>query len=97
MLDRSKFDLVNRDLEIRSCATGKTRPGRAGLPRGVLARLNANLAFWDGLDGKTDWPQDQHGAHPLTEFVLAAYPGDDATKPYVELGSFLAIGPRPGR
>ena len=20
------------------------------------ARLDANLAFWDGLDGKTDWP-----------------------------------------
>jgi hypothetical protein len=35
------------------------------------ARLNANLAFWDGLDGNVDWPLDEHGAHPLTELMLA--------------------------
>ena len=26
------------------------------------ARLDANLAFWDGLDGKVDWPADEGGA-----------------------------------
>ena len=34
------------------------------------ARLNANLAFWDGLDGKVDWPTDGNGGHPLTANCL---------------------------
>ena len=55
------------------------------------ARLNANLAFWDGLDGKTDWPADGNGAHPLTELVLADYLVVDVAKPYAEQGSFLEI------
>ena len=55
------------------------------------ARLNANLAFWDGLDGKTDWPTDEDGAHPLTELVLADFLVVDVTKPYAEQGSFLEI------
>ena len=48
------------------------------------ARLNANLAFWDGLDGTVDWPVDGDGAHPLTELLLADYLVVDVTKPYVE-------------
>ena len=55
------------------------------------ARLNANLAFWDGLDGKTDWPLNENGAHPLTEFMLADFLVVDVTKPYAEQGSFLEI------
>src|SRR5947207_15228775 len=55
------------------------------------ARLNANLAFWDGLDGKTDWPSDDNGTHPLTELVLADYLVVDLSKPYAEQGSFLEI------
>ena len=39
------------------------------------ARLNANLAFWDGLDGKTDWPTDADGDHPLTEPRARRLPG----------------------
>ena len=52
------------------------------------ARLNANLAFWDGLDGKVDWPVNGDG-HPLTELWLADYLVVDASRPYVEKGSFL--------
>jgi hypothetical protein len=55
------------------------------------ARLNANLAFWDGLDGRTDWPVDGRGDHPLTNLVLADYLVLDVTKPYSEQGSFLEI------
>ena len=55
------------------------------------ARLNANLAFWDGLDGKTHWPAGKDGAHPLTELMLADYLVVDVTKPYAEQGSFLEI------
>ena len=55
------------------------------------ARLDANLAFWDGLDGKQDWPLGDGGSHPLTDLVLADYLVLDVTKPYVEQGSFLEI------
>src|SRR3712207_4654989 len=55
------------------------------------ARLNANLAFWDGLDGKQDWPVDEGGTHPLTEMMLADFLVVDVTKPYAEHGSFLEI------
>src|SRR3954452_13576137 len=55
------------------------------------ARLNANLAFWDGLDGKVDWPANGNGGHPLTDLVLADYLVVDLTKPYAEQGSFLEI------
>jgi hypothetical protein len=55
------------------------------------ARLNANLAFWDGLDGTVDWPVDDRGDHPLTELVLADQLAVDIGKPYQEDGSFLEI------
>lgn len=55
------------------------------------ARLNANLAFWDGLDGTVDWPADEHGDHPLTKLVLADQLAIDIGKPYQEHGSFLEI------
>ena len=33
--------------------------------KSVRARLIANLAFWDSLDGNTDWPLDGgDGTHP---------------------------------
>ena len=37
---------------------GRRSTSADGYKRAYLARLNANLAFWDGLDGKTDWPID---------------------------------------
>jgi len=55
------------------------------------ARLNANLAFWDGLDGTVDWPVDDNGDHPLTRLVLADHLAVDIGKPYQEHGSFLEI------
>src|SRR5690242_16939820 len=51
----------------------------------------SNLAFWDGLDGKTDWPAGGDGAHPLTGLILADYLVVDVTKPYAGHGSFLEI------
>jgi hypothetical protein len=52
--------------------------------------MNANLHFWDGLDQKTDWPLDAHGAHPLTELLLADFMVVDVSKPYAE-DSYLEI------
>jgi hypothetical protein len=48
------------------------------------ARLNANLAFFDGLDGKLDWPMQPDGTHPLTELLLADFLVVDVGKPYAE-------------
>jgi Domain of unknown function (DUF4331) len=48
------------------------------------ARLNANLAAIDRLDGKTDWPLGPEGAHPLTELLLDDYLVVDVSKPFAE-------------
>jgi hypothetical protein len=83
---------VNRDLEIRDLYNMDDAFHLSRAYEGAYrARLNANLAFWDSLDGKTDWPARDDGAHPLTELVLADYLIVDITKPYAEHGSFLEI------
>jgi hypothetical protein len=92
MLGPTQFDRVNRDLEIRDLYNMDDVFHPAHVYEGAYrARLNANLAFWDGLDGNVDWPLDENGAHPLTELVLADYLVADVTKPYAEQGSFLEI------
>ena len=92
MLAPKQFDPVNRDLEIRDLYNMEDAFHLAdGYQGAYRARLNANLAFWDGLDGKTDWPTDGNGTHPLTELVLADYLVVDVSKPYAEQGSFLEI------
>ena len=87
-----QFDRVNRDLEIRDLYNMDDAFHVSSVyANAYRARLNANLAFWDGLDGKTDWPADADGAHPLTELFLADYLVVDVAKPYAEQGSFLEI------
>ncbi len=92
MLAPKQFDQVNRDLEIRDLYNMEDGFQLAeGYQGAYRARLNANLAFWDGLDGKTDWPVSDDGTHPLTELVLGDYLVVDPGKPYAEQGSFLEI------
>ena len=92
MLAPKQFDRVNRDLEIRDLYNAEDAFQLADGYQGAFrARLDANLAFWDGLDGRTDWPADGNGAHPLTELVLADYLVVDVGKPYREQGSFFEI------
>ena len=92
MLGPTQFDRVNRDLEIRDLYNMDDAFHPAHVYEGAYrSRLDANLAFWDRLDGKVDWPLDENGAHPLTELVLADYLVVDVTKPYAEQGSFLEI------
>jgi hypothetical protein len=92
MLAMKQFDPVNRDLEIRDLYNMEDGFHLGEAYRGAYrARLNANLAFWDGLDGKTDWFPDVNGDHPLTSLVLADFLVVDLTKPYAERGSFLEI------
>ncbi len=92
MLAPKEFDRVNHDLEIRDLYNmedafhlGDTYVGA------YRARLDANLAFWDGLDGKRDWPTEEGGSHPLTDLFLDDFLVIDVTKPYLEHGSFLEI------
>jgi hypothetical protein len=92
MLAPKQFDLTNRDLEIRDLYNMEDAfQLRPDYREAYRARLNANLAFWDRLDGKVDWPTDDRGTHPLTELLLADYLVVDVTKPYAEQGSFLEI------
>ena len=92
MLAPKQFDPVNRDLEIRDLYNMDDAFDLShSYDSAYRARLNANLAFWDGLDGKTDWPARENDAHPLTELILADFLVLDVTKPYAEQGSFLEI------
>ena len=92
MLAPKQFDTVNRDLEIRDLYNMEDAFHLGDSYSGAYrARLNANLAFWDGLDDKVDWPLDENGNHPLTELVLADFLVVDLTKPYTEHGSYLEI------
>jgi hypothetical protein len=92
MLAPKDFDPVNRDLEIRDLYNMEDAFHLGDSYAGAFrARLDANLAFWDGLDGKQDWPIGEESSHPLTDLVLADYLVVDVTKPYVEQGSFLEI------
>jgi len=92
MLAPRDFDRVNRDLEIRDLYNMEDAFHLGDSYAGAFrARLDANLAFWDGLDGKQDWPLGEDLRHPLTDLVLADYLVVDVTKPYVEQGSFLEI------
>ncbi|HEX8132557.1 MAG TPA: DUF4331 family protein [Actinomycetes bacterium] len=91
ILSWKQFDPVNRDLELRDLYgledafhLGKDYLGA------YRARLNANLAAFDRLDGQTDWPLDGQGAHPLTGLLLADHLVVDLSKPYAD-DSFLEI------
>src|SRR4029450_7684869 len=91
ILQDKKFDTVNRDLELRDLYNAEdafaVSPAYAGAYR---ARLNANLPFFDRLDGRIDWPPNEHGNHPLTEVLLAAFPVCDPSTPFTD-GGFLEI------
>jgi hypothetical protein len=92
ILAPKQFDQVNRDLEIRDLYNMEDAFHLGSSYGGAYrARLDANLAFWDGLDGSTDWPVAGDGRHPLTDLVLADFLVVDITKPYADQGSFLEI------
>src|SRR5712664_280115 len=91
MLGELGADTVNRDLDLRELWNQEDpfqlAPNYLGAYR---ARLNANLAVMDGIDGKTDWPLQPDGTHPLTQLYLGDYQVVDVAKPYTE-ASYLEI------
>ena len=69
-LGRRQSDEVNPNLEIRAWYNQEDSfDMSAGHAEVYGARYNANLEFWDKLDGKIDWPLD-NGQHPLTKLFL---------------------------
>ena len=91
LLGQYGVDPVNRDLDLRELYNQEDpfqlAPDYIGAYR---ARLNANLAFLDAIDEKTDWPLQPDGTHPLTELYLGDYQVVDVAKPYAE-DSYLEI------
>ena len=83
------FDKVNKDLESRDLYNSEDafdlKPEYFDAYR---ARLNANLAFYDGLDEKIDWPFDRNGNHPLAKLLLADFLVVDPSKPFAETSYF---------
>jgi hypothetical protein len=91
LLSMKQFDQVNRDLEIRDLYNLEDAFHLSKDYRGAYrARLNANLAAIDRLDGTTDWPLGPDGAHPLTDLLLADYLVVDVSKPFAA-NSYLEI------
>jgi hypothetical protein len=91
LLAQNGVDPVNRDLDLRELYNQEDpfqlAPDYLGAYR---ARLNANLHYLDGLDGKLDWPLQGNGTHPLTELLLADFLVVDPAKPFAE-DSYLEI------
>jgi len=54
------------------------------------SRLDANLAFFDGLDGATAWPLGPDGRHPLRDLLVGDYLILDLAHPFAP-GQFLEI------
>jgi Domain of unknown function (DUF4331) len=91
LLGEFGVDTVNGDLDLRELYNQEDvfdlAPNYLGAYR---ARLNANLAYLDDIDGTTDWPLQPDGVHPLTELYLGDYQVVDVAKPYRE-DSYLEI------
>lgn len=54
------------------------------------SRVDANLAFFDGLDGKTAWPLAQDGRHPLRDLLINDFLILDLAQAFAP-GNFLEI------
>ena len=54
------------------------------------SRFDANLAFFDGLDGATAWPAGPDGRHPLRDLLLDDFLILDLARPFAP-GGFLEI------
>lgn len=79
------FDPVNRDIELRDLyGMEDTFDLGETYLRAYHARIEANLAFFDGLDGSVDWPLNGQETHPLTELMLADFTVVDVSKPFAE-------------
>jgi hypothetical protein len=86
-----QHDRVNRDMELRDLYNLED-PFHVGpdYRNAYRSRFDANLAFFDGLDGETGWPLGADDAHPLTGMWLDDFLVLDLTRPLAEV-SYLEI------
>ncbi|WP_250121804.1 DUF4331 family protein [Chroococcidiopsis sp. CCMEE 29] len=88
-LSLKQFDQVNKDLDVRDLYnqedTFKLLKDYIGAYR---ARFNANLGFWDNVDGKVDWQLKDNNQHPLTDLLLNDILVIDTAKPCTEQSYF---------
>jgi hypothetical protein len=91
LLQDKRYDRVNRDLELRDLYNAEDAYALSPVYAGAYrARLDANLPFFDRLDGDIAWPQDERGGHPLTQLLLDDFLVVDVSKPFSD-GGFLEI------
>jgi hypothetical protein len=85
------FDPVNKGVDLRDLFNQEDAfhlgPAYQAAYR---SRMSSNLAFYDRLDSKTDWPLGENGAHPLTELLINDFMVVDVSKPFSET-SYLEI------
>jgi len=84
-------DPMNQDIDLRDLYNLED-PFHVGpdYRAAYRARLDANLAYMDTIDGTIGWPLGPDGQHPLTELFLADHLVVDVSRPYAEDG-FLTI------
>ena len=83
LLSPKELDPVNRDMELRDLYNLEDAFHLGRDYRGAYAaRLSANLAAFDRIDGSLDWPTEDGGAHPLTDLLLADHLVLDLAKPF---------------
>src|SRR5262245_45743838 len=88
-LSWKQFDQTNRNLEIRDLYNSEDAfHVSSDYIEAYRARFNANLAFFDTLDDKVDWPLDGHGNHPLTNLLLSDFLVVDLSKEFRETSYF---------
>ena len=75
-----------RDLYNREDAFALSTPYRSLYE----SRVDANLAFFDGLDGKTAWPLGPDGRHPLRDLLIGDFLILDPAYSFAP-GNFLEI------
>ncbi|MFD7376852.1 DUF4331 family protein [Streptomyces mirabilis] len=85
LLSDNGVDAANKVVDLRDLYNEED-PFRLGpsYEAAYRSRLNANLVFFDGLDGELDWTTQPDGTHPLTELLLADFLVVDVAKPYAE-------------
>jgi hypothetical protein len=86
MRDPRTKGLELRDLYNREDAFALSREYRSLYE----SRLDANLTFFDGLDGQTAWPLGPDGRHPLSDLIVNDFLILDLAQPFAP-GNFLEI------
>lgn len=91
ILQNTTRDPRTRGVELRDLYNREDAFALSNVYRPLYeSRLDANLAFWDGLDGKTAWPVGPDGRHPLRDLLISDYTILDLARPFAP-GAFLEI------